>query len=134
MLLLAVFMILPLPFGSVYKAEVATAQGAANDTVATKEFSLLGDAVIAIAIIVCAAYYIVLEARTGQTLGKKVVSIKVVAADGTPIGYRASFIRNMLRVVDGLPLFYVLGIICIIATRGRQRIGDRAAGTVMVIA
>src|SRR5690554_4175816 len=51
------------------------------------------------------AYYILLEGNSGQTLGKKVVKIKVVKEDGSPITMGDSVIRNLLRIVDGL-VFY----------------------------
>ena len=49
--------------------------------------------------------------RGGQTIGKKSLHIKVINDDGTPITFAGSLIRNLLRVVDFLPGFYVTGII-----------------------
>jgi len=76
-------------------------------------------------------YFTLLEAKGGQTLGKKAMGIKVVNKDGTEIDMAESLIRNILRIVDYLPFFYILGIIMILVTDSGQRIGDLAAGTVV---
>lgn len=78
-------------------------------------------------------YYIVLEAEIGQTLGKKAVGIKVVTETGDPIDYRASLVRNVLRIVDGL-FFYLVGAIFVYRSADAQRLGDRIANTVVVSA
>lgn len=78
-------------------------------------------------------YYIVLEAQFGQTIGKKAVGIKVVTETGDPIDYRASLIRNVLRLVDGL-FFYLVGAIFVYRSSTAQRLGDRIANTVVVAA
>lgn len=78
-------------------------------------------------------YYIVLEAQIGQTLGKKAVGIKVVTETGDPIDYRASLVRNVLRIVDGL-FFYLVGAIFVYRSADAQRLGDRIANTVVVSA
>jgi len=77
-------------------------------------------------------YFIHLEATYGQTVGKKITGIVVVAEDGDAIGYFASIIRTLLRFIDALPLLYILGGIVIFLTERRQRIGDLAASTVVV--
>lgn len=70
--------------------------------------------------------------RDGQTIGKKRLHLKVIHDDGTPITFSSSLIRNLLRFVDFLPLFYVTGIISSLLNRQFQRLGDLAAGTVVV--
>lgn len=77
-------------------------------------------------------YYIVLEAVLGATLGKLLLGIRVVNVDGSRIGWGASIIRNILRIIDGLPFFYLLGAILIWTSPQKQRLGDRAAKTVVV--
>jgi uncharacterized RDD family membrane protein YckC len=80
----------------------------------------------------CLAYYIVLEAMWGATLGKLATNLRVVREnDGGAIGWSASIIRNLLRLIDGL-VFYIIGFIAICASKKRQRIGDRVAGTIVV--
>ena len=78
------------------------------------------------------AYFAAFEAATGATPGKRLLGLRVRAADGGPIGGRQALVRNLLRLVDGLPLFYLVGAILIWSTPERQRLGDRVAGTAVV--
>ncbi len=70
--------------------------------------------------------------KRGQTPGKKAYQICVVSADGTALTFGSSLLRNLLRVVDFMPFFYVVGAISTILNRRFQRIGDLAAGTIVV--
>jgi uncharacterized RDD family membrane protein YckC len=77
-------------------------------------------------------YYFALESGDGQTLGKKLMKLRVVRADGRPAGMSEIAVRTVLRVVDGIGL-YIVGLIVMLATgRRRQRLGDMAAGTIIV--
>jgi len=76
-------------------------------------------------------YFFLMEGYKGQTIGKMVTSIKVVKKDGSPCDMQASFIRNILRIVDG-QFVYVVGAILIAVTDGNQRLGDLAGNTVVV--
>jgi uncharacterized RDD family membrane protein YckC len=77
------------------------------------------------------AYFIVMEATQGATLGKKALGLRVVKMDGSPISWSESVIRNLLRIIDGLFL-YLVGAILVWSSPLRQRLGDRAAKTVVV--
>jgi uncharacterized RDD family membrane protein YckC len=77
-------------------------------------------------------YFIVMEALKGATVGKMAMGLKVVKKDGSAISWQESVIRNLLRIVDALPVFYIVGIICIAVTDLKQRVGDMAAGTLVV--
>jgi len=78
-------------------------------------------------------YPVVFEvARQGRTPGKKSMGIRVVNDDGTPITFAASLLRNLLRVVDFLPMFYVTGIITSLCNQHFKRLGDLAAGTMVI--
>jgi uncharacterized RDD family membrane protein YckC len=78
-------------------------------------------------------YDIFFELRwNGQTPGKYAAGIRVMRDGGAPIDFRASCIRNLLRVVDFLPLFYLGGALLILLGSRRQRLGDLAAGTVVI--
>jgi uncharacterized RDD family membrane protein YckC len=80
----------------------------------------------------CLAYFIVLEATWGATLGKLATNLRVVReSDGGPIDWSAAIIRNVLRLIDGL-LLYLVGFIAICVSPKRQRIGDKVAGTIVV--
>jgi uncharacterized RDD family membrane protein YckC len=73
------------------------------------------------------------EALTGRTLGKALLGLRVVrAADGGHPSAPALAARTLLRIVDGLPFFYALGVLVMLVTPGRQRIGDLAARTIVV--
>ena len=70
--------------------------------------------------------------RQGQTPGKRAQGITVINDDGTPVNWSASLIRNLLRVVDFLPILYVFGVISMLLNRDFKRLGDLAAGTLVV--
>jgi uncharacterized RDD family membrane protein YckC len=77
-------------------------------------------------------YDVLFEVRAGgRTPGKRVLGLRVVMADGGAVGLRASAVRNLLRLVEGLPLSYLPAIVAILLTRNNQRLGDLAAGTVV---
>ena len=67
----------------------------------------------------------------GRSPGKRALGLRVVMADGGAVGLRASSVRNLLRLIEGLPLSYVPAIVSILLTRNNQRLGDLAAGTVV---
>jgi uncharacterized RDD family membrane protein YckC len=70
--------------------------------------------------------------RDGQTPGKRMCGLAVVHDDGTPVGASASVIRNLARAVDFLPIGYVTGVIAMLAAGDGRRLGDLAAGTLVV--
>jgi uncharacterized RDD family membrane protein YckC len=82
------------------------------------------------------AYHFVCEAATGQTLGKKLVGVRVVSLDGTRASAGQVLVRTLLRLIDSLPILYLVGLVSILATgrERRQRVGDLAAGTTVVAA
>lgn len=77
-------------------------------------------------------YFVYFEVEYGQTLGKMAMNIAVVTEKGGPITYRDAAIRNVLRIVDWLPAFYLAGIVAIHLTEREQRVGDLVADTVVV--
>ena len=78
-------------------------------------------------------YFTLFEAyMNGQTLGKKLFKIKVVKVNGTPITIWQSLIRNVLRIVDEIPGFYLVGFLIVVFTDYNQRLGDLAANTAVV--
>lgn len=68
----------------------------------------------------------------GRTPGKHWLGLKVVHDDGTPVGWSSSLTRNLLRFVDMLPFGYFLGAICSLWHPSFKRLGDLAAGTLVV--
>ncbi len=75
------------------------------------------------------AYFILMEAYVGWTVGKRVLGMRVVDGTGNKIGFSKSLIRNLLRLVDGLPTLNILGIILVVCSPRGQRFGDRVAKT-----
>ena len=70
--------------------------------------------------------------RAGQTPGKRAHGLAVINDDGTPVRWSGSLIRNLLRVADFLPVMYGFGIVSILLNRDFKRLGDLAAGTLVV--
>jgi uncharacterized RDD family membrane protein YckC len=71
--------------------------------------------------------------KRGATPGKRAMGLRVVQASGAPIGFGQAVVRNFLRFIDGMPFFtYLFGMTSCMATKRFQRLGDLAAGTVVV--
>ncbi len=70
--------------------------------------------------------------RGGQTPGKRSLGIHVVNDDGTPVEWGTSLLRNLLRAVDFLPFAYVAGLVSMVVAGNFKRLGDLAAGTLVV--
>ncbi|MFJ3523564.1 RDD family protein [Pseudomonas sp. NPDC090203] len=68
----------------------------------------------------------------GRTPGKQMMGLRVVHDDGTPVGWSASLLRNLLRFVDMLPVGYCLGAFTCLQHRRFKRLGDLAAGTLVI--
>ena len=68
----------------------------------------------------------------GATPGKRWAKLMVLHDDGTPVGWMASLTRNVLLAADFLPLFYGFGLCSMLLDRHFRRLGDLAAGTVVV--
>ncbi len=69
---------------------------------------------------------------SGRTLGKRVMKLRVLRADGVPVDWGTSLLRNLLRFVDALPFGYTVGLASVLLTRDFQRVGDLVAGTLVV--
>jgi len=68
----------------------------------------------------------------GCTPGKRLMNLCVVHDDGTPVGWPASITRNLLRTIDMLPLAYATGLFSCLLQQQFKRLGDLAAGTLVV--
>jgi uncharacterized RDD family membrane protein YckC len=68
----------------------------------------------------------------GQTLGKRALGLRVVNADGTPVTWLPSVVRNLLRVVDVLPGVYGVGLVSSLIDPHARRLGDIVAGTMVI--
>ena len=92
---------------------------------------------IAIAIFLAFAvqfgYYTTFESIwNGQTPGKRWTHLRVIQDSGRPISAFDAILRNLLRIVDQLPTLYAVGIVTILISRENKRVGDYAAGTVVI--
>ncbi len=86
-----------------------------------------------LAFLILWGYYIVFElVWSGQSPGKRAVGLRVVREGGRPIGFISSAIRNFIRLVDFLPLFYGIGVVVMFVDRRARRLGDLAGGTLVV--
>ncbi len=78
-------------------------------------------------------YFTLFEAFwNGRTPGKRIARIRVIQRSGRAIGLFESMARNFVRYIDQIPFFYAVGAIAIFVTRDHQRLGDLAAGTLVV--
>lgn len=71
--------------------------------------------------------------KEGQTPGKRRLGIRVVGDGGEPISFRAALVRNVLRLVDEFATLFLAGLISIARSERNQRLGDMAAGTIVVL-
>lgn len=97
-------------------------------------FGKVGSGLMALAAFVLEwAYPVLFEVlRNGQTPGKRACDLRVLHEDGTPVQWRASVARNLIRAVDFLPVCYGFGLIAMLLNRDFKRLGDLAAGTIVV--
>jgi uncharacterized RDD family membrane protein YckC len=78
-------------------------------------------------------YFIFWEMVTnGRSPGKVVVGLRVVRRNGLPIGFRSSVVRNVMRIVDMLPVDYVVGLVSMVVSASGERVGDHVAGTIVI--
>ena len=78
-------------------------------------------------------YFVFLEMTTGgRSLGKAIVKLRVVSDGGHPLRFGQSVARNLLRAADILPAYYLVGLLSMIASLQTKRLGDLAAGTVVI--
>ena len=96
--------------------------------------SSLGKALFAIVFfLVFFGYDVLFEVRSrGRTIGKSWAGLRVVRTGGQPVTFVPSCVRNVMRLIDILPTFYGIGMVSIFFTARNQRLGDLAAGTLVV--
>jgi uncharacterized RDD family membrane protein YckC len=76
--------------------------------------------------IICEVYF------NGRSIGKRALRLKVVRADGLPVGWRESCLRNLMLVADFLPALYATGLLCMLFDLQFRRLGDIVAGTQVI--
>jgi uncharacterized RDD family membrane protein YckC len=68
----------------------------------------------------------------GQTPGKRWLGLRVIKEGGYPVGFVDSVIRNVVRLIDFMPFYYVIGALVMFVDKRSRRLGDLAAGTLVV--
>lgn len=87
----------------------------------------------ALVFVVMFGYDLLFEALgSGRTPGKRAAGIRVVGLRGEPVDFLSAALRNLFRLVDFLPVFYFVAIVMVLTTEQHQRLGDLAAGTLVV--
>jgi uncharacterized RDD family membrane protein YckC len=95
--------------------------------------SVLTAAGAVLGFVVLWGYYVAFElAWNGQSPGKRLLGLRVVREGGRPITAIASIIRNLIRLVDFLPFLYGIGVVAMFVDRRSRRLGDLAAGVLVV--
>jgi uncharacterized RDD family membrane protein YckC len=92
---------------------------------------LMAGMIIAV-LVIQFSYFVVCECMMGRTVGGKIVGLRVIRDNGQPVTVLSSVIRNLMRVIDMLPTFYVVGIIASFLHPRGKRLGDMLAGTVVI--
>ncbi|MGH9405450.1 MAG: RDD family protein [Terriglobia bacterium] len=93
----------------------------------------LGAFFVISAFVVFFGYFAIFEALwNGQTPGKRAADVRVIMDSGRPITAFAAAIRNLLRLIDGLPICYAIGMITVLISSQNKRLGDYLAGTVVM--
>ncbi len=119
-------------FGSIIAAAIFFTAGLLGGLIGASIGGLIAGSGLLLAVLVFLGYFFVLEGMwDGHTLGKKLMGIKVVKGDGSECDIGASLIRNLLRIIDGM-FYYAVGFIFMASSNTRQRIGEKAASTVVV--
>jgi len=89
--------------------------------------------VVLIQFVIITFYHLAFEFLwNGQTPGKRAFGLRVVMTNGLPLTTSAAIIRNIVRLFDFLPAFYGVGLVSLFATKNTQRLGDLAAGTLVI--
>ncbi|MBS1988986.1 MAG: RDD family protein [Cyanobacteria bacterium SZAS LIN-2] len=93
-------------------------------------FAVILMIIIFLLFVVQYGYFVVFEGLwRGQTPGKRMAEIRVIEQNGQPIGWAAAIIRNLIRIIDSIMF---LGIIFILIDKNERRLGDMAAGTIVI--
>ncbi len=125
--------------GGVFMALAILAGGASAGSQGIEELEGGLAAGIALALLLVAmfliffGYHVAFETwASGRTPGKRWTGLRVVRVGGAPVSFLPSAVRNLVRVVDFLPTAYGVGIVTMLANDRNQRLGDLAAGTLVV--
>jgi uncharacterized RDD family membrane protein YckC len=128
-LLLILTVIIAVPFG-LSTAMFSMMTNFANPLAAMSNIALWTTFGIVI-LIVWILYFAYFESKSGQTIGKKLVNIKVTKEGGGKPTLEEALLRTILRIIDGIAV-YLLGFMVVLVSEKKQRLGDIAAKTIVV--
>lgn len=95
--------------------------------------NVLAVAILIVIFLIQFGYFIVFEiALNGQTPGKRLIGLRVIKENGYPLAVLDSIVRNIVRVIDFFPFAYGVGVIAMFTNARAKRLGDYAAGTIVV--
>lgn len=90
-------------------------------------------ALVLLTFLILWGYFVFFEmVWNGQTPGKRLFGLRVIRAGGYPVDLLASAVRNLVRYIDFLPGAYSVGVVAMLLSRQWQRVGDHAAGTLVI--
>lgn len=122
--------LLPLQWSLDFDNTLATDLFLGMDTQQTKEYLLYAILYLFSGLILSLVYFTYFHSSTGQTIGKKLIKIKVIQASGGPINYKIALIRWAGYFISGLVVF--LGFFCVAFDKDKQGWHDKIAGTYVV--
>ena len=133
-ILLGIFIVLGYLFGERYSTVTTTTTTTSDTSVTTRDFTTSsGFHLTGIpALVFMIGWFFLIpfsEGRTGQTLGKRALGIRILKQNGDPTNVGLSFVRHLF---DGIDCFFLIGLIIASTNKERRRIGDLVAGTVVV--
>lgn len=104
-----------------------------NSIYESNSFLIMLSFIVVVQLAVEWTYFIFFEmTMNGRSPGKAVVKLRVVRDGGHPLEFGQSVARNLLRTVDILPLYYIVGLVSMVISPEAKRLGDLAAGTVVI--
>jgi len=104
-----------------------------RDMFSVSSLYIISALIMVLSFLIYWGYFIIFELIwQGQTPGKKVMKIKVIRDDGRPLNFMSSFLRNILRVLDMLPFYYLAGLVSAFFHYREKRLGDLVGGTIVV--
>ncbi len=130
--LAVLFVVMSIVFGGVHTGTVSNVSNPGFHQ--TNDSLSLTAGPFALFVVLCLAYYFVLESRSGQTIGKRALGLRVVDVGGAPLTKGAVLRRTLGRLIDVLPFLYLVGLVAIGWGDRRQRLGDRLAHTTVTSA
>lgn len=107
---------------------------AASDNLPTPSTAWFVAVMFLLLFVILWGYYLLFEGlRDGQTPGKQMLRLRAVRDGGYSVGFSASAVRNLMRMIDLQPAFsYLIGIASVAFTKSGKRLGDIVAGTIVV--